>query len=340
MLLLLIQLKLDKQVVAMRHEYRRSFVPGAWMLLAPWLIFLIGCGSAPSSNPSPLSSAYVMPAAELPAALKQPGVVLLAAQSKLEISAPGFVNNAVAVDVDAVAAFGQTTGAFTNFSGWASLFGALGISGAQEVILYDDGEMKFASRVRFLLAYFGVGRTFIVNGGYNALLPLIQQGLLTTTPPATPTAASFTVQVQDRPIHLADQQAVAAVLNNPAVALIDVRTPAEYDGCLLLPGITRGGHIPGARNLPIANLLTPQNSEPQFSFLDSPLELLAIFDKFGLYRDQQIIVYCQDGAKSSLAATALIDAGYSDVSLYYLSYLDWQSVAANPVESVSPCAGP
>ncbi|HLH76044.1 MAG TPA: rhodanese-like domain-containing protein [Candidatus Binataceae bacterium] len=311
------------------------------MLLPLWILFLIGCGSDSgfTSSPSSLSSAYVIAAEQLPAALRQPGIVLLSAQSALEVSQPGFVNNAVALDVDAITALGQTRGAFTNYSGWASLFGALGITGAQETIVYDDGEMKFASRARFLLAYFGVRQTFIVNGGYNALLPLIQQGLLTTTPPATPRPVTFSVNIQNNPIHLVFQQDVAAALGNPSVALIDVRTPAEYDGCLLLPGITRGGHIPEARNLPVADLLTPQQDNPQLSFLDSPPELLAIFDNFGLYPNQQIIVYCQDGAKSSLAATALIDAGYSNVSLYYLSYLDWQENPTNPVESVSPCTG-
>jgi hypothetical protein len=44
-----------------------------------------------------------------------------------------------------------------------------------------------------------------------------------------------------------------------------------------------------------------------------------------------------DGAKSSLAAGALIDAGYTNVSLYYLSYLDWQSDSADLVESIGPC---
>jgi 3-mercaptopyruvate sulfurtransferase SseA len=65
--------------------------------------------------------------------------------------------------------------------------------------------------------------------------------------------------------------------------------------------------------------------------------LFEIFFAFDLRRPDRIIVYCQDGAKSSLAATALIDAGYTDVSLYYLSYLDWQDNPSNPVESIGPC---
>ena len=60
---------------------------------------------------------------------------------------------------------------------------------------------------------------------------------------------------------------------------------------------------------------------PNLSLLDSPPDLRAIFDDFGLHAHDQIIAYCHDGAKSSLAAVSLIDAGYDNVSLYYLSYL-------------------
>ena len=205
------------------------------------------------------------------------------------------------------------------------------------MILYDDGEIKFASRVRFLLDYFGVHRTFMVNGGYNAMKPLIADGQLTQTPPGVAMPVTFDVGVQNNPIHLVNREDVFAVLNDPAVTLVDARTVGEFDGCVLLAGITRGGHIPGARNSPIEHLLTAQTNAPDFSFLDSPSDLLAIFRNFGLHVHDRIIVYCHDGAKSSLAAVSLVDAGYDNVSLYYLSYLDWQRDPTDPVESVGPC---
>ncbi len=312
------------------------------MLLVLQLTILaaIGCGSGSSGTSAAptLSSRFVIPVDRLPGALDHKGVVLLSVQGSGEISEPGFVNDAIPVDESALRVFSETPGAFTNFSAWAQIFGKLGLSDNSEVILYDDGEMKFASRVRFLLYYFGVRRTFIVNGGYNAMKPLIADGRLTETPPGTPTLTTFQVKIRNNPIHLVNRQDVFAVLGDPDVTLVDVRTVGEFDGCVLLPGITRGGHIPGARNLPIENLLTPQTSDPDFSFLDSPPDLREIFRNFGLSSHDRIIAYCHDGAKSSLAAVSLIDAGYKDVSLYYLSYLDWQKDPSDPVESVSPCS--
>ena len=303
------------------------------LLLQLAILTSLSCGSG---SPA-LSSQFVLPVDRLPGALTHQGIVLLSVQGKGEISEPGFVNNAISVDESALRVFSETPGAFTNFSAWEEMFSALGISENSEVILYDDGEIKFASRVRFLLDYFGVRRTFIVNGGYNAMKPLIADGRLTQTLPGTPTPVTFEVQVQNNPIHLVNREDVFAVLGDPAVTLIDVRTVGEFDGCVLLPGVTRGGHIPGARNLPIEQLLVPQTDAPDFSFLDSPPVLLAIFRNFGLHTHDRIIVYCHDGAKSSLAAVSLVDAGYDNVSLYYLSYLDWQKDPSDPVESVSPC---
>ena len=237
------------------------------VFLAAW-----GCGSGSSdgSGGPTLSSEFVMPVERLPKALKRPGVVLLSVQGHGEISNPGFVNHAVPVDETEIRVFSETPGAFTNLSAWAEMFGALGITSKSEVILYDDGEMKFASRVRFLLYYFGAHRTFIVNGGYNAMKPLIASGKLTETPPGTPSAVTFDATIQNNPIHLIDRQDVLAVLGDPAVTLLDVRTVGEFDGCVLLPPVTRGGHIPGARNLPVENILTPQSNAPELSFLDSP----------------------------------------------------------------------
>jgi thiosulfate/3-mercaptopyruvate sulfurtransferase len=323
-----------------RKHIMRSLKYPAWLLGLLAIVGLAGCGSGSTAGGAlpTLSSQFVLAADLLPAELTHKGVVLLSVQGDGQISNPGYVNNAIPVDESALRVFSETPGAFTNFSQWAEIFGALGISQNSEVIIYDDGEMKFASRVRFLLFYFGGRRTWIVNGGYNAMKPLIADGRLTTTPPGTPALATFEVTVQNDPIHLVDREDVLAVLGDPAVSLVDVRTVGEFDGCVKIPPVTRGGHIPGARNLPVENLLTPQVGDPDLSFLDSPLDLFEIFFAFGLHVHDRIIAYCHDGAKSSLAAVALIDAGYDNVSLYYLSYLDWQMYPTDPVESIGPCS--
>jgi 3-mercaptopyruvate sulfurtransferase SseA len=127
--------------------------------------------------------------------------------------------------------------------------------------------------------------------------------------------AIFEVKVQNNPIHLADRQDVFTVLGDPAVTLIAVPTAGEFDGCVMLAGAARGGHIPGGRNLPMERLLLPKTDAPAFSFLDAPPDLLAIFRNLGLHGHDRIIVYCHHGAKFFVGAVSLVDAGFDNISL-------------------------
>lgn len=61
------------------------------------------------------------------------------------------------------------------------------------------------------------------------------------------------------------------------------------------------------------------------------MTLRSTFEAFGLAPDRQIVAYCHDGAKSSLAALALVEAGYTRIALYYLSYRDWSEDPSLPV---------
>lgn len=75
----------------------------------------------------------------------------------------------------------------------------------------------------------------------------------------------------------------ARALVAAGAALIDVRTPAEY----------QGGHLPDARNVPLDRLLAhPREAGP---------------------RDRPVVVYCASGTRSGLAARALRRAGYETV---------------------------
>ena len=76
------------------------------------------------------------------------------------------------------------------------------------------------------------------------MLPLIADGRLTQTPPGTPAVATFEVTVQNNPIHLVNQ-AVFAVLGDPTVTLVDVRTVARIGMDPWSCPVTRPGHIPG-----------------------------------------------------------------------------------------------
>src|SRR5690606_31186526 len=117
--------------------------------------------------------------------------------------------------------------------------------------------------------------------------------------------------------------------------LIDVRSPAEYSGEKLhMPecpqeGALRGGHIPGAKNVPWGKAVNPEDGT--FKSAD---ELRQIYEQEqGLRPDQDVIAYCRIGERSShtwFVLTYLL--GYNNVRNYYGSWTEWGNLVNVPIE--------
>jgi thiosulfate/3-mercaptopyruvate sulfurtransferase len=279
------------------------------------------------STPS-AATTTVVPAAAAAHLIATSHPVVLAASTTKQTGTVGFIGGAVSVDVDEWTADSLSQAQLDDLPMWSSLIGGLGISSESTVVVYDDGELKFGSRIRYLLAHFGVGRALLVEGGWPALDTLAAQGKLTTQPAATaPVPAEFTAHVVEEPVPMVWADTVAASIHKPSTVLLDVRAAAEFDGTVLLPPVTRGGHIPGAVNGSSSQLFASGTSGD----LASPATIRQRFESDGVVPGRTIIVYCQDGARSSLVASVLRQIGYPSVELYYLSYADWQADPQRPV---------
>jgi len=103
------------------------------------------------------------------------------------------------------------------------------------------------------------------------------------------------------------------------LAVLDVRTPLEFDGTAPAPCDPRHGHIPGARNLPLERLL-------ECSAADEVRALV------GLPEGTEIVAYCHVGTRSDFAAQVLRGAGY-DARNYKGSWHEWSRDASLPVET-------
>jgi len=102
------------------------------------------------------------------------------------------------------------------------------------------------------------------------------------------------------------------------VAIVDVRTAAEYDGTGGQPCDPRQGHIPGARNLDVYRLMEL-----------SPDQAVA---ELGLEPGSEVIAYCHSGGRSAMATQALRAIGY-DARNYVGSWHEWSRHADLPIES-------
>jgi thiosulfate/3-mercaptopyruvate sulfurtransferase len=101
------------------------------------------------------------------------------------------------------------------------------------------------------------------------------------------------------------------------LAVVDVRTPQEYDGTLGQPCDPRQGHIPGARNVDVYQLLQ----------LD-PGEIEAILE---IESGGEVVAYCHSGSRSAIATQMLRALGY-DARNYVGSWHEWSRHDDLPVE--------
>lgn len=110
---------------------------------------------------------------------------------------------------------------------------------------------------------------------------------------------------------------LAARLGDPGLVVLDVRTSDEFEGAGGYACDPRQGHIPGARNVPVIELLSLRPDE--------------VRNRLGLPADIDVVAYCHSGGRSALAVSILRSAGLSAWN-YEASWHDWSRRQDLPVE--------
>ncbi|NIP78057.1 MAG: hypothetical protein GWM90_02170, partial [Gemmatimonadetes bacterium] len=204
-----------------------------------------------------------------------------------------------------------------------------GVGGDRIVVV---GEPIPAGRAYAALDYLGLGdRAAILDGGPGALQPgsgpggdLAADTAAAAGERAAPGAAELETRVRDDMIVDADW--VHERLEDPGVAILDARPPAQFSGETPGEGIDRPGHIPGARNV-FWQTLVESEANPR---LKDEAELRRIFEEAGADPGDIVVAYCRTGGQGSFLYSVARHLGY-DVRLYDGSYVDW-SRTEFPVE--------
>jgi thiosulfate/3-mercaptopyruvate sulfurtransferase len=201
-----------------------------------------------------------------------------------------------------------------------SVFESLGVSDEGRIVVY--GEPLLAARTFFTLDYLGHGdRTALLDGG---LAVWTEEGRALSTEAPSFAPGRFTPRPQ--PERVADAAWVAGRLEDPRVALIDARPPAEYSGAEPGAGIPRGGHIPGAENVFWQELLV-SSDRPLLRDVEA---LRGRFEGAGASADRTVVTYCRSGLQASFAYFVSRYLGY-DSKMYDGSFLDWSPRQDLPV---------
>lgn len=197
-----------------------------------------------------------------------------------------------------------------------------GISLDTHVIAYDAQGGATAARLWWLLRYFGHANVSLLDGGITRWVA--EGRALQTEIPSVPRAESTLAPhasagvAPSHPNWVVDQRAVDALRKNPRALLLDSRLAERYEG-KTEPIDARAGHIPGAKNAPLAANLRGAN-DPRFL---EPEQLRARFAQLGAERAEKIVSYCGSGVNACQNIFALELAGFKDVLLYEGSWSDW-----------------
>jgi len=204
-----------------------------------------------------------------------------------------------------------------------------GLSNDSTVVFYGDKSNWWACYALWVFKLFRHENCLIMNGGRQKWIE--EERPLTKDVPDFP-KTDYKVLGTNEAIRVFRDDVIAHMgSGNP---LIDVRSPKEYSGELLhmeaypQEGALRGGHIPGADNVPWA---TAANEDGTFKSAD---ELRSIYmeDK-GLKEGDDIIAYCRIGERSShtwFVLTYLL--GFDDVKNYDGSWVEWGNLVRAPIE--------
>ena len=212
---------------------------------------------------------------------------------------------------------------------FSALVSSKGISNDTTVIFYGDKNNWWATYNLWVFKLFGHKDVRILNGGRKKWQDEGRE--LTKAVPHHP-KANYTVSTRDDKTLRALRADVLSHIEKK-LPLVDVRSPAEYSGEKLhMPeypqeGALRGGHIPGAKNIPRAKAVREDGT---FKPAD---ELKELYLPQGITPDSEIITYCRIGERSShswFVLTYLL--GYPNVRNYDGSWTEWGNLVGVPIE--------
>lgn len=214
---------------------------------------------------------------------------------------------------------------------FTSLMMKLGVSSNTTVILYGDKNNWWATYTLWVFHLFGHENVKIMDGGR---LKWEKEGRELTKAKPQIAQSKYEAKERDDFKYRAFREEVMLHLSING-KMIDVRSPDEFSGKRLHmeaypnEGALRGGHIPGAKNVPWARAISPEDGT-----FKNYKELAAIYlDECGLNSNDDTITYCRIGERSSHTWFVLkYLLGFEKVRNYDGSWTEWGNLVGVPIE--------
>ncbi len=210
-----------------------------------------------------------------------------------------------------------------------ALMGRAGVTPETTIVLYGDMRNWFAAFAYWTFKIYRHADVRLMNGGRRKW---IDEGREMTEDVPAFTATTYQAGGPDIGLR-AMLPGVMAAIGRTDVAMVDVRSPAEYTGEITAPpeyaneAAQRGGHIPGAANIPWAQAIQDDDT---FKTAD---DLMALYSGKGITSDKTVIAYCRIGERSSHTWFVLkYLLGYPVVINYDGSWSEYGNTVGAPIQ--------
>ena len=213
--------------------------------------------------------------------------------------------------------------------GCEDLLQRAGVNNDTILVLYGDYKNWFAAFAFWVFKYYGFNDVRLMNGARKKWFE--EDRPISLDVPSQP-RGSFKASEPDNSIRVFILY-VKEILSSKDKILVDVRSPEEYSGKILVLPVyaseqpPRGGHIPGAINIPWDWAV---NEDGTFK---SAEELRNIYNSMDITNNKEVITYCRIGERSAYTWFVLkYLLGYPNVKNYEGSWAEWSSTVGSPIE--------
>ena len=203
---------------------------------------------------------------------------------------------------------------------FAQFASSMGVDEKDEIVVYDGPGFFSAPRVWWMFRLMGARKVHVLDGGLDRWK---REGRPVTD--ETTRIASCFFEVDCDPARVVSFDEMKGIVAEGSAQIADARPAGRFSAAEPepRPGM-RGGHMPGARNVPAASLSREGSLLPV-------AELRAVLEGAGLDLSKPVVTSCGSGVTAAVISLALASVGHEDNRLYDGSWSEWGGRADTPI---------